>query len=109
MKNFVQPGHRLTLTAPYAVSSGGGFKVGSIIAIAAYTAASGADVEGVTAGVFDHAKNSAEAWSQGVAVYWDDTNKVFTTTSAGNTKAGFAAAAAANPSATGRVWLVPGA
>lgn len=107
MKNFVQPGHRLTLPAPYDVASGGGFKVGSIVAIAAYAAASGADVEGVREGVFTHAKTSAQAWTQGATLYWDDTNKVFTTTASGNTKAGVAAKAADNPSETGVVCLIP--
>ncbi len=41
----------------------------------------------------------------GAAVYWDNTNFVFTTTSSGNTLVGAALAAAVNPSATGTVLL----
>ena len=31
MKNYVQPGNTITLTAPYAVASGDGLLVGSIV------------------------------------------------------------------------------
>jgi predicted RecA/RadA family phage recombinase len=56
-------------------------------------------------GVFTHAKTSAQAWTQGAKIYWDDSNKVFTTTASGNTLVGAAVLAAANPSATGTVLL----
>ena len=39
MKNYVQPGNTITLTAPYAVASGDGLLVGSIFGIAAGAAA----------------------------------------------------------------------
>ena len=61
MKNFIQPGDTLTLTAPAALSSGDGFQVGSIFAVACADAESGASVEGATKGVFDLTKTSAEA------------------------------------------------
>jgi predicted RecA/RadA family phage recombinase len=65
-----------------------------------------ASVEAITTGVIDHAKkNSAEAWAVGDRVYWNDTNKNFTTTASGNTLAGVAVAAALNPSGTGRLRL----
>ena len=51
MKNFVQNGDVLTLTAPYALTAGAGFKLGSIIAVATSAADSGATVEGLTTGV----------------------------------------------------------
>lgn len=105
MKNYVQRGDTLTLTAPYDVLSGAGLKVGSIFGVAAFDAANGASVEASVVGVFDIKKTSAQAWTQGAAIYWDDTNKETTTTSSGNTKIGVAATAAANPSAAGRVRL----
>ena len=105
MKNYVQEGDSLTLAAPYNVSSGGGFKVGSIIAIAAGDALSGATVVGLLEGVFTVAKVSAQAWTAGALIYWDDSAKNFTTTSSANTLAGVAVAAAANPSSTGRLRL----
>ncbi len=39
MKNYVQPGNAITLTAPYAVASGDGLLVGSIFGVAAGAAA----------------------------------------------------------------------
>jgi predicted RecA/RadA family phage recombinase len=47
----------LTLVAPYAVTTGHGFKVGSIFAVATTTAGIGAEVEGKTIGVFDILKD----------------------------------------------------
>ena len=56
MKNFVQPGNTITLTAPYAVASGDGLLVGSIFGIAAGAAAIGEPVETALVGVFDITK-----------------------------------------------------
>lgn len=105
MKNYVQPGETLTLTAPYQVAGGAGLLVGSIFAVATGDAASGAIVEGRTVGVYDLAKVSAQAWTVGALIYWDDSAKNCTTTASTNKLIGVAAAAAANPSATGRVRL----
>lgn len=105
MRNYVQTGETLTLTAPYQVASGAGLLVGSIFAVATGDAANGAVVEGRTVGVYDLAKVSAQAWTVGALIYWDDSAKNCTTTSSGNKLIGTAAAAAANPSATGRVRL----
>ena len=105
MKNFIQKGDTITLTAPYNVSSGGGLLVGSIFGVASNDASSGNDVETATQGVFSIAKTSAQAWTQGALIYWDDTNKVCTTTSSTNKLVGTATAAAANPSSTGYVRL----
>jgi predicted RecA/RadA family phage recombinase len=105
LKNFIQPGGTVTLTAPSDVSSGAGLLVGSLFGVASGDAASGADVEAVTEGVFDLAKTSAQAWSQGDKVYWDDTNKECTAVAAGNVLIGVAMADAANPTDTGRVLI----
>ena len=105
MKNFVQPGRTVTLTAPYTVSSGDGLLVGSIFGVASGDAASAAGVEAMTEGVFDLAKTSAQAWSQGDKVYWDDTGKECTSLAAGNVLIGVAVADAANPTATGHVLI----
>ena len=105
MKNLVQSGVILTLTAPEALTSGRGVLVGSIFAVAGSDAANGATFEGQVTGVFDLPKVSAQAWTQGALIYWDNAAKNCTTTASGNTKIGVATAAAANPSATGRVRL----
>lgn len=105
MNNYIQPGDVVDLTAPYDRSSGEGALVGSLFGVAAADVASGATGAFKTMGVFDLAKNSAEAWTVGEKIYWDDTNKVCTTTATSNTLIGVALAAAANPSSTGRVKL----
>ncbi|QQA43951.1 DUF2190 family protein [Pelagovum pacificum] len=107
MKNYVQPGVNLTLAAPYDVASGAGVLVGSIFGVAALTADSGDDVTIVTEGVFDLAKVSAQAWTVGARIFWDDSTKLATTTAASgaNKLIGVATAAAANPSDTGQVRL----
>ena len=46
MKNSVQPGNTMTLTAPYAVTSGDGLLVGSIFGIASGDAALNDPVRG---------------------------------------------------------------
>ena len=105
MKNFVQRGEIVTLAAPYDLASGAGLLVGAIFGVATSAALSGATVEVALCGVYELAKTSAQAWTVGAKVYWDDTAKVCTTVNTSNTLIGVAVAAAANPSATGLVRL----
>lgn len=104
MNNEVQPGNVLTLTAPRALASGGGFIVGAIFAVATSAAANGANVEGKISGVFDLPK-AAGAITQGTKLYWDNAAFNVTTTSAGNTQIGVATQAAASGDPTARVLL----
>lgn len=105
MDNFLQKGCVLTLTAPYTVVAGAGTLVGSIFGVAANDTTSGAQGEYQTEGVFSLAKVSAQAWTQGALIYWDDTAKLCTTTVATNKLIGVAIAAAANPTSVGSVRL----
>lgn len=105
MKNFVEPGDVLEFTAPANVTSGTGVKIGDLLVIATETKLSGEKFRGIRIGVVDHTKLSAQAWTEGQQVNWDDTNKRFTTVTTGNFRAGVAAAVAANPTATGKVVL----
>ena len=104
MKNFVQEGGTITLTAPYAVASGAGLLVGTIFGVAKSAAANAAPVEASIRGVFDLAK-AAGALTQGAKVYWDNAAKNVTATSAGNTLIGAVTQAAAGGDATARVLL----
>ncbi len=56
MKNYVQPGNTITLTAPYSVTSGDGLLVGSIFGVAAGDAADAETLEVALIGVFDLTK-----------------------------------------------------
>jgi predicted RecA/RadA family phage recombinase len=107
MKNFIQRGETLTLTAPYAVSSGGGALVGSIFGVASNDYASGEEGEFQVAGVFDLVRETGAStgWSQGALIYWDNTNKRVTKTSTSNKLIGVAVRAAADGDTTGRVRL----
>jgi predicted RecA/RadA family phage recombinase len=104
MKNYVAEGNSLQLTMPYAVSAGGGVKVGLLFGIAANTYANGE--EGIVGldGVYDVAKDSS-VFAQGAAVYWDNTAKLMTSTTTSNTKIGVATVAAVTGDATVRVIL----
>lgn len=90
MQNFIQPGDTITMTAPYNVASGAGAKVGTMFGVASGTYLSGAPGEFSMTGVFDLAKATGAAWTEGAAIYWDDSAKNCTTTSSGNTKIGVA-------------------
>jgi predicted RecA/RadA family phage recombinase len=106
MRNYVQPGKTITLTAPTGgVTAGLGYFIGGVFVIATGTVAATLPFEGMTEGVFDLAKTSAQAWSEGDDVYWDAANSRATTFIVGTRRIGVAVAAAANPSATGRVRL----
>lgn len=100
MKTYVQSGDTVAMTAPYAVLSGGGAQVGSLFGVAQADAANGATVQLLTRGVVTIAKTSALAIAAGAKLYWDNANKVVTTTASTNLLVGVALEAAANPSAT---------
>jgi predicted RecA/RadA family phage recombinase len=107
MKNYIQPGHTITLAAPSAVTSGSGVLVGAIFGIAAHDAASGEPVEALTVGVIDINKVGSQAWAVGDKVYWDNTNKRTTKTATDNTLIGVALGAVGSGAdeTTGRVRL----
>jgi predicted RecA/RadA family phage recombinase len=104
--NFIQPGQVLTLTAPAGgVTSGTGRLIGALFVIALHDAPEGAPFEGQCTGVWELPKTSAQAWTEGAAIYWNGTAATTADGSGSNTLIGHAAAAAANPSATGKVRL----
>lgn len=73
-----------------ALAVGVGVKIGLRIGVTLVAIAANATGAVQLEGVFKVAKAASQAWTQGALVYWDDTNKVFTTTASGNTLAGFA-------------------
>jgi len=105
MKNFIQSGRTLTVSAPADIKSGDLVVVGSLFGVAYCDAAIGADVEIGTEGVFELPKTAEQAWTAGAKIYWSGADKCATTVASGNTLIGHAVAAAANPSAFGQVRL----
>lgn len=83
MRNSVQSGEVLTLTAPYTVVSGAGALVGKKFGVATADITSGSKGEFAVCGVFDIAKGST-TFATGDPVYWDNTNKVATSTAQSN-------------------------
>lgn len=70
MKNYIQDGDTITVTAPATVASGDFVQVGRIRGIAVTAAASGAQVELKTTGVFSIPKSGTEEFaSVGLPVY----------------------------------------
>lgn len=96
MKNYQNSGDVLELAAPYAVNSGAGALIGSIFGVATKTLSNGEVGNFAITGTFELAKADSQAWTVGAKIYWDNTNKVCTTTSSGNTLIGVAVEAVAN-------------
>lgn len=105
MNNFIQPGTTITVPAPVGgVVSGQAFLVGGLLVVAGVTAAAGVLIDAAADGVFSLPK-AAGAINQGVDLYWDNTNKVLTTTASSNTLAARSWAAAENGDAIVRAKL----
>lgn len=106
MKNFVQPGDVVTVSAPVGgVISGAAVLVGNLFGVAAFSAAAGADVEIATEGVFDITKKSGDTFSVGDKAYWDAVAKYITSTPTSNAWVGVVTKAALGSDATARVRL----
>ncbi|MEO1678010.1 MAG: DUF2190 family protein [Pseudomonadota bacterium] len=105
MKNFVQPGQNIDVTAPAAVQSGEPILVGDLFGIATADAESGATLVIATTGVYTLPKTATDVIAQGAAVYFDATAGEITVDSTGNPIVGHAVTGAGNPSATVAVRL----
>jgi len=93
-RNYIAEGEHFDITAGAAYASGDVVVLTDTIGIALGAIASGKAGVVRTEGVFQLAKLSTDNIGQGQKVYWDNTNKRITLTSAGNTYAGKAYAAA---------------
>lgn len=106
MKNFVQHGDDITITAAADISSGDLVRAGLLVGVAGTDALTGEEVAIKTTGVFELPKTSGQAWTVGAAIYMIPASGLCTTaTTAGNIFVGVAVAEAANPSPTGIVRL----
>ena len=85
MKNYIQPGKVVTLTAPTCgVVSGNGYLIGTLFVVAAASVAQGLPFEGMVEEVFSLPKATGVNWVEGAALYWDNTAKVVTNVSTSN-------------------------
>lgn len=107
MKNYVQKGENITVTAAAAATSGDGVLINDLFGIAAGDAAIGEALDLVTVGVFTMTKVGTDAFAVGEPVYWDDAAGLVTSDddTGSNPEIGLAVTAAANPSGTVNVRL----
>lgn len=105
-QNYIQCGDVMDYqNGGTALAVGVGVKVGLRIGVTLVAIAANATGAVALEGVFKVAKATGQAWTQGALVYWDDTNKNFTTTASGNTLAGFIWEPAASGDTVGYVKL----
>jgi predicted RecA/RadA family phage recombinase len=110
MKNYVQAGDVVTLSAPRDVVSGELVAVGRVVGVAQAGAKSGEPVALVRRGVFsDLVKKSGQSWSVGDVLYYDATAKKLTNVEAETVFAVGAAMAQAESTATVGTVLLDGA
>ena len=102
-----EEGCLIRVTAPYAVTSNQGVLVGALFGVAETTVAISESLVIDTEGVWDLAKatGGTNAFAFGDRVFWDNTARVVTPVSAGNTEIGIAVAAALAAATTARVRL----
>lgn len=104
MKNFVCCGDTISIVLSATFASGDGILVGTIVGVTKSSGVSGDEVAVALEGVYELPKATG-AIAVGAKVYWDDTNKNITTTSAGNTLAGNAYKAEISGATTVQVRL----
>lgn len=93
MKNYINPGRILMLTAPSGgVVSGTAYLIGSLLVVATVTAAEGAAFGALTCGVVELPKAVEDGFTEGEKLYWDNSAKKITDTAGGNTLIGTAVA-----------------
>ena len=105
MKNFVQAGEHISISAAADTLSGAPVLAGSLFGIAQGAALSGETVTIVRRGVFNVAKATGQAWTVGDKIYWSTANSDFTTTASGNKLVGVVVQAAASGDVEGVVLL----
>lgn len=106
MKNFIQAGHHIDITAPSGgTTSGAGLVVGSLFGVASITAAEGEAAVMTTTGVFELPKLSTAVFAAGGKVSWDATNSRCDAPGTGKYPIGVAIAAAGNGTTTAKVRL----
>lgn len=107
MRNYLQAGGTVTVTAPANVSSGDVVVVGALVGVAAFDASQNDQVEITMEGVFTLPKKSTDVVATGNLLYWDAVNHYLTLTAGTGSKplAGAAVAAAGNGITTVNVKL----
>jgi predicted RecA/RadA family phage recombinase len=102
---FIQEGHNIDHTPVGALASGDVVVQGDLVGVTLRPIAAGELGSLAVEGIFDFNKNTGVAFTVGTILFWDDTNNVVTTTSAGNKSIGKVVRAAALADPTVRIRL----
>jgi len=98
----------ITYTHSSATVKDTAYYLNNMVMLAMNSAAENVKNVFVIGGLIEYAKVSAQAWTGGQKIYWDDGNSRFTSVFGANCYlAGYASEAAANPTSTGFVVLDP--
>lgn len=103
--NFVSDGEIMDYTAAADLAVGVGVLIGARLGVTLVAIANTKTGSVAMEGVWTLPKLSTDVMAQGALLYWDNTNKRLTTTSAGNTLAGYCMLAAGNGATTVRIKL----
>lgn len=108
MKNFVQHGDVIEVTAPYTTTAGQGVKVGAaLFGVAQTDIANGAKGDLRMEGVVDIAKEAPLVISAGDRVFWDDANRRVNKTATAQLNVGVCVLDALSADTTVRIRLEP--
>ena len=106
MKNKIQDGKVLPFTTPSGgVVSGQAKLFGALLGVAVADYAETVVGQYAVRGVFSITKLTTDVISEGVSLFWDNTNARLTVTASGNTKVGYAASASGNGDTTANILL----
>ncbi len=99
MKNFIQTGKTLALTAPADVSGGDAVLVGALFGVVVGDTTNGSTMQVTVEGVFELPKSGVTV-TEGANLYWNSGASQLTTAASGNTLVAKAAEAAADSATT---------
>lgn len=102
---FIHEGHYIDHTPAGALASGDVVVQGDLVGVTVRPLAAGELGSLAVDGIFDFSKNIGVAFTVGTILYWDDTNNVVTTTSAGNKLIGKVVRAAVSADTAVRIRL----
>jgi len=108
MKNYIQNGDYIDITAPAEIKSGEGVLIGDMFGVAVTDIANGAKGALAVKGVYALAKVTSDGGAAaGAPAYWDATAKKVTGVASGNVQVGLFTEANLTADATARVLLNP--
>lgn len=110
MKNFIQTGDTVEMTAPSGgVVSGVAYLIGAMFGVAQKTAAEDEKFAFARKGVFEFGKTTSQAWAEGDPLYFDPGTGKLTNVAGNLRRVAIATKAAQSADTTGEAVIVPSA